>query len=40
MTEAVSDIVSIPIAQIEVLNPRIRNRRIFEELVASIRAVA
>lgn len=39
MTEAASDIVSIPIGAIEVLNPRIRNRRIFEELVASIRAV-
>lgn len=39
MTEVASDIVSIPIAAIEVLNPRIRNRRIFDELVASIRAV-
>ncbi|AWN35965.1 plasmid partitioning protein RepB C-terminal domain-containing protein [Methylobacterium radiodurans] len=39
MTEASTDIVSIPIAAIEVLNPRFRNRRIFEELVASIRAV-
>lgn len=33
------DIISIPIASIEVLNPRVRNRRIFEELVESIRAV-
>jgi ParB family chromosome partitioning protein len=39
MTETASDIVSIPISAIEVLNPRIRNRRVFEELVASIRAV-
>jgi len=39
MTEAATDIVSIPLAAIEVLNPRIRNRRIFEELVESIRAV-
>ncbi|MEH3117239.1 MAG: ParB N-terminal domain-containing protein [Methylorubrum populi] len=39
MTEVATDIVSIPLATIEVLNPRIRNRRIFEELVESIRAV-
>jgi ParB family chromosome partitioning protein len=39
MTEVASDIISIPIAAIEVLNPRIRNRRIFDEMVASIRAV-
>jgi ParB family chromosome partitioning protein len=39
MTEVATDIVSIPLAAIEVLNPRIRNRRIFEELVESIRAV-
>lgn len=39
MTGVTSDIVSITISEIEVLNPRIRNRRIFEELVASIRAV-
>lgn len=32
-------ITSIPIAEIEVLNPRARNRRVFEELVESIRAV-
>ena len=32
-------IVEVPIAEIEVLNPRTRNRRIFEELVASIRDV-
>lgn len=39
MTEVATDIVSIPLAAIEVLNPRIRNRRIFEELIESIRAV-
>lgn len=39
MTEVATDIVSIPLAAIDVLNPRIRNRRIFEELVESIRAV-
>ncbi|WP_336867959.1 plasmid partitioning protein RepB C-terminal domain-containing protein [Sphingomonas sanguinis] len=39
MIEVATDIVSIPLAAIEVLNPRIRNRRIFEELVESIRAV-
>ncbi len=33
------DIVTIPIASIEVLNPRARNRRVFDELVESIRAV-
>lgn len=32
-------IETIPIAAIEVLNPRARNRRIFDELVESIRAV-
>lgn len=34
-----SEIISIPIASIEVLNPRARNRKIFDELVESIRAV-
>lgn len=33
------DIASIPIDSIEVLNPRARNRRVFDELVESIRAV-
>ncbi len=33
------DIIDIPIASIEVLNPRVRNRKVFEELVESIRAV-
>lgn len=33
------EIVQIAIASIEVLNPRARNRRIFDELVESIRAV-
>ena len=34
-----SEIASIPIASIKVLNPRARNRKIFDELVDSIRAV-
>ena len=34
-----SEIVSIPIEAIEVLNPRARNKRIFEELVESIAKV-
>ena len=34
-----TEIISIPIASIEVLNPRARNRKIFDELVESIRAV-
>lgn len=33
------EIATIPIASIEILNPRARNRRIFDELVESIRAV-
>lgn len=33
------DIISIPIAAIEILNPRARNRQVFDELVESIRAV-
>lgn len=33
------DIISISIASIEVLNPRARNRKVFDELVESIRAV-
>ncbi len=32
-------IVTVRIDQIEVLNPRTRNRRIFDELVESIRTV-
>lgn len=38
MTTA-TPILTIPIAGIEILNPRARNRRVFEELVSSIRAV-
>lgn len=34
-----SEIVMIPIASIEVLNPRARNRKIFDELVENIRRV-
>lgn len=34
-----TNIVSIPIASIQVLNPRGRNRKVFDELVESIRAV-
>jgi ParB family chromosome partitioning protein len=33
------EIVNVPIADIEVLNPRARNRKVFDELVASIRTV-
>ncbi|ATY30608.1 plasmid partitioning protein RepB C-terminal domain-containing protein [Sphingomonas psychrotolerans] len=33
------EITMIPIASIEVLNPRARNRKIFDELVESVRAV-
>lgn len=33
------DIIDIPIVAIEVLNPRARNRKVFDELVESIRAV-
>lgn len=39
MTDGPSEIVTIAIASIEVLNPRARNRRIFDEMVESIRAV-
>jgi ParB family chromosome partitioning protein len=38
MTTA-TPILTIPIAGIEILNPRARNRRVFDELVSSIRAV-
>jgi len=34
-----SEIQAIPIARIDILNPRARNRKIFDELVDSIRAV-
>lgn len=34
-----NEIISIPIESIEVLNPRARNKKIFDELVESIRAV-
>ncbi|MCW6531961.1 ParB/RepB/Spo0J family partition protein [Sphingomonas sp. MMSM20] len=34
-----SEIQAIPISSIDILNPRVRNRRIFDELVESIRAV-
>ena len=36
MTERESEIRSIPVDQITVLNPRVRNKRIFQELVDSI----
>ena len=39
MTDDAPEIVTIKIAAIDVLNPRARNRRIFDELVESIRAV-
>lgn len=34
-----SAIMTIPIAAIEVLNPRVRNRKVFDEMVESIRTV-
>ena len=37
--ERTPEIISVAIASIEVLNPRVRNRRIFEEMVESIRTV-
>jgi ParB family chromosome partitioning protein len=36
MSEPAEEVVMIPIAKIAVLNPRARNRRVFEELVTSI----
>ena len=36
MIEQAADIRSIPIAQITILNPRSRNKRVFQELVTSI----
>jgi ParB family transcriptional regulator, chromosome partitioning protein len=36
MTDAADQVELIPIAEITVLNPRARNRRVFEELVTSI----
>jgi ParB family chromosome partitioning protein len=36
MTEPASNVRSVPIAQITVLNPRVRNKKIFNELVTSI----
>jgi hypothetical protein len=36
MTEDIPEIRLLPIASITVLNPRSRNRRVFNELVASI----
>lgn len=36
MTPAVPEIRSVPVSAITILNPRVRNRRIFDELVASI----
>ncbi|WP_404365833.1 plasmid partitioning protein RepB C-terminal domain-containing protein [Sphingomonas sp. MMS24-J45] len=35
----IPEIINIPISAIEVLNPRVRNRKIFDELVESIRTV-
>ena len=37
MNDATPEIQMIPIAEIEVLNPRTRNRKVFDELVDSIR---
>ncbi len=34
MTPAVPEIRSVPVSAITILNPRVRNRRIFDELVA------
>lgn len=39
MTQNVPDIVMVSVGSIEILNPRARNRRIFEELVGSISKV-
>lgn len=39
MTNATPEIQTIPIAEIEVLNPRSRNRKVFDELVESIRTL-
>ena len=36
MTEALQDVRDIPVAAITVLNPRSRNKRVFQELVTSI----
>ncbi|QYC11493.1 plasmid partitioning protein RepB C-terminal domain-containing protein [Brevundimonas nasdae] len=36
MTDLISDVRSIPVAEITVLNPRSRNKKVFQELVASI----
>src|ERR1700690_3037363 len=36
MTQTIIDIRKIPIQDITVLNPRVRNKRIFNELVTSI----
>lgn len=36
MTEASAAVELVPIAQIEILNPRVRNKKVFGELVASI----
>lgn len=36
MTDPIAEIQSVPISEINVLNPRGRNRRVFNELVASI----
>lgn len=36
MTPAVPEIRAVPVSAITILNPRVRNRRIFDELVASI----
>lgn len=36
MTEPAPEIRSIPVDLITVLNPRVRNKRIFQELVNSI----
>ena len=36
MTEVAQDVVMIPIEEINVLNPRVRNRRVFGEIVDNI----
>ena len=36
MTEPVPEIVMVPVHSVNVLNPRSRNRKVFNELVTSI----
>jgi ParB family chromosome partitioning protein len=37
MSAEVSDVRMIPVGQITILNPRTRNKRIFRELITSIK---